>query len=209
AEISQGEVLETHAAVEEQRAEFEFEAPVAEAEISQGEVLETQAAVEEQRAEFEFEAPVAEAEVSQGEVLETQAAVEEQRAEFETPAASEAQLAASEVAETRSGLEGGVLSTADRQVSGFETSYEAERSVVDAVPGYTARTDVSSAPMPAASVVVDLKNLTLDQIPQQLIDEIVRRTIAQMSENVVREIAWEVVPDLAELLIKKKLEGRL
>jgi hypothetical protein len=27
-----------------------------------------------------------------------------------------------------------------------------------------------------------------------------------MSEKVVREIAWEVVPELAELLIKKKLE---
>jgi hypothetical protein len=27
-----------------------------------------------------------------------------------------------------------------------------------------------------------------------------------MSDKVVREIAWEVVPDLAELLIKRQLE---
>jgi hypothetical protein len=27
-----------------------------------------------------------------------------------------------------------------------------------------------------------------------------------MSDKVVREVAWEVVPDLAELLIKKQLE---
>jgi hypothetical protein len=27
-----------------------------------------------------------------------------------------------------------------------------------------------------------------------------------MSDKVVREIAWEVVPDLAELLIKEQLE---
>jgi hypothetical protein len=27
-----------------------------------------------------------------------------------------------------------------------------------------------------------------------------------MSDKVVREIAWEVVPDLAELLIKQQLE---
>jgi hypothetical protein len=27
-----------------------------------------------------------------------------------------------------------------------------------------------------------------------------------MSEKVVREIAWEVVPDLAELLIKRRLD---
>jgi hypothetical protein len=30
--------------------------------------------------------------------------------------------------------------------------------------------------------------------------------VAQMSERVVREIAWEVVPDLAERLIKQRLE---
>ncbi len=59
---------------------------------------------------------------------------------------------------------------------------------------------------PVAQARIDLQNLTIDQIPQHLIDEIVKRTIAQMSENVVREIAWEVVPDLAELLIKKKLD---
>jgi CheY-like chemotaxis protein len=38
------------------------------------------------------------------------------------------------------------------------------------------------------------------------IDAIARRVVEQMSEKVVREIAWDVVPELAELLIKKKLE---
>ena len=28
----------------------------------------------------------------------------------------------------------------------------------------------------------------------------------QLSEKVIREIAWEVVPELSEILIKKKLE---
>jgi CheY-like chemotaxis protein len=42
-------------------------------------------------------------------------------------------------------------------------------------------------------------------IPQAVIDDIVKRVVAEMSERVVREIAWEVVPDLAELLIKKHL----
>jgi hypothetical protein len=35
---------------------------------------------------------------------------------------------------------------------------------------------------------------------------VVRRVVAQISEQVVREIAWEVVPDLAERLIKQRLE---
>ncbi|HLL72785.1 MAG TPA: response regulator [Pyrinomonadaceae bacterium] len=40
----------------------------------------------------------------------------------------------------------------------------------------------------------------------EMLDEVVRRVVAHMSEQVVREIAWEVVPDLAERLIKQRLE---
>ena len=48
----------------------------------------------------------------------------------------------------------------------------------------------------------------LGAIPSDLIDEVVRRTVERMSDDVIREIAWEVVPDLAEALIKKHLAGR-
>lgn len=41
-----------------------------------------------------------------------------------------------------------------------------------------------------------------------MIDAIARRAVELMSEKVVREIAWEVVPELAELLIKQKLEEK-
>ena len=40
----------------------------------------------------------------------------------------------------------------------------------------------------------------------EAIDAIARRAVEHLSEKVVREIAWEVVPELAELLIKKRLE---
>ncbi|MEW6128820.1 MAG: response regulator [Acidobacteriota bacterium] len=36
---------------------------------------------------------------------------------------------------------------------------------------------------------------------QELIDEIVRRVVAQLSDRVVREIAWEVVPDCVERVV--------
>lgn len=38
------------------------------------------------------------------------------------------------------------------------------------------------------------------------VDAIARRAVELMSDSVVREIAWEVVPELAELLIKRRLE---
>lgn len=44
------------------------------------------------------------------------------------------------------------------------------------------------------------------QLSPEMIDAIARRAVELMSDKVIREIAWEVVPDLAELLIKKQLE---
>ncbi|MGA9771907.1 MAG: response regulator [Blastocatellia bacterium] len=40
------------------------------------------------------------------------------------------------------------------------------------------------------------------EISPALIDEIVRRVVARMSDSVVREIAWDVVPDCVERVIK-------
>jgi CheY-like chemotaxis protein len=45
-----------------------------------------------------------------------------------------------------------------------------------------------------------------DQLSPEAVDAIARRVVELMSDKVVREIAWEVVPELAELLIKQKLE---
>ncbi len=48
--------------------------------------------------------------------------------------------------------------------------------------------------------------LRAEQLSPEAIDAIARRVVELMSDKVVREIAWEVVPELAELLIKQKLE---
>jgi CheY-like chemotaxis protein len=50
---------------------------------------------------------------------------------------------------------------------------------------------------PAASAAAPAVELS-----PALMDEIVRRVVAQLSESVVREIAWEVVPDCVERVIK-------
>jgi CheY-like chemotaxis protein len=46
------------------------------------------------------------------------------------------------------------------------------------------------------------------QLSPEMIDAIARRAVEMMSDKVVREIAWEVVPELAELLIKRQLEEK-
>jgi len=49
---------------------------------------------------------------------------------------------------------------------------------------------------------------TMDRLSPEDIDAIARRVVEQISDKVVREIAWDVVPDLAELLIKQRLEEK-
>ena len=44
------------------------------------------------------------------------------------------------------------------------------------------------------------------QLSHEMVDAIARRVVELMSDGVVREIAWEVVPDLAERLIRERLE---
>lgn len=47
------------------------------------------------------------------------------------------------------------------------------------------------------------------EISEELVNEIVRRVVERLSEKAVREIAWEVVPEMAELIIKKMTEQKL
>jgi CheY-like chemotaxis protein len=49
---------------------------------------------------------------------------------------------------------------------------------------------------------------SLQQLSPEMIDAIARRAVEHLSEKVVQEIAWEVVPQMAELLIKRQLEEK-
>ena len=61
---------------------------------------------------------------------------------------------------------------------------------------------------PAPAAVSPATSISADQLSPETMDAIARRVVEMMSDKVVREIAWEVVPDLAELLIKRQLEER-
>lgn len=55
---------------------------------------------------------------------------------------------------------------------------------------------------------IESQNASAEELPPDAIDAIARRVMERMSEKVVREIAWEVVPELSELLIKQKLNDQ-
>jgi len=72
----------------------------------------------------------------------------------------------------------------------------ATETVEVAQPGREAE---ESAPASSASPA------NLPGLSAEAIDAIARRVVERLSDKVVREIAWEVVPELSELLIKQKL----
>ena len=84
---------------------------------------------------------------------------------------------------------------------------ETEFPVADASVADTSASDrsaaYSSASQPSSAPVA---SFSADQLSPEMIDVIARRCVELMSDKVIREIAWEVVPDLAELLIKRQLE---
>ena len=43
-------------------------------------------------------------------------------------------------------------------------------------------------------------------IPDEIVDMLVERVASRLTRDVIEEVVWQVVPDLAEKLIKKKLE---
>ena len=64
-----------------------------------------------------------------------------------------------------------------------------------------------AAPEPEISTAAPAAGkVSLEGLSPDVIDAIARRAVEHLSDKVIREIAWEVVPDLAELLIKRQLE---
>lgn len=66
----------------------------------------------------------------------------------------------------------------------------------------------SVAPQAAATAEPQAMNIDPGQLSPEMIDAIARRVVEHMSDKVVQEIAWEVVPHLAELMIKRQLEEK-
>jgi hypothetical protein len=65
---------------------------------------------------------------------------------------------------------------------------------------------ISSSEAEAAAPAAQTADVS-DLWPEN-VDAIARRLVEQMSEKIVREIVWEVVPELAELLIKQRLDEK-
>lgn len=48
--------------------------------------------------------------------------------------------------------------------------------------------------------------ISADQLSDEALDKIVRKVVEKMSTDIISEIAWEVVPELSEILIRRSIE---
>ena len=60
----------------------------------------------------------------------------------------------------------------------------------------------------AMSCVRGFPAATSNQVSEDFLNLIVDRVVRRMSPDVIREVAWEVVPDLSEALIRRSIEER-
>ncbi|HET9531526.1 MAG TPA: response regulator [Blastocatellia bacterium] len=99
-----------------------------------------------------------------------------------------------------------VTEPAATERSQHETGFDFQP--VDEAP--PAERAIAEPPQPAPAQETSTPQTVTEAGPSpELIDEIVRRVVAQMSDQVVREIAWEVVPDCVERVVKELARDEL
>jgi CheY-like chemotaxis protein len=82
------------------------------------------------------------------------------------------------------------------EISGADESFEAEPAEEAFAEGGEPKTEVQ---------VVEMEDQPTQALSDDDVDRIARRVIELMGNETVREIAWDVIPDLAEIVIKDRL----
>ncbi len=72
-------------------------------------------------------------------------------------------------------------------------------------PTAVAATAAPAAPAAAPAMPMGSVSLPSDSLSDEDVDRIARRLVEILGDKVVRDVAWEVVPDLAEVVIKDRL----
>lgn len=92
---------------------------------------------------------------------------------------------------------------ATETVEDHETGFEFASTAAESAQAPAQAEEIQTADIQQQPTLSSEQVMQVVEIPETLIDEIVRRVVAQLSETVVREIAWEVVPDCVERIVRE------
>lgn len=118
--------------------------------------------------------------------------IEEKKEEISEEMAEKETLQEGSIEESESIADKGDTLPPQPQIGGFEKEFNKEKEPEMAEPAEVIKKTLSEGD----------KKIILDD---NTIDDIAERIIAKVIEKNVKEIAWEVIPDLAEALIKKRI----
>jgi CheY-like chemotaxis protein len=82
---------------------------------------------------------------------------------------------------------------------------EAPEAFADTVVNSQITDDVNSQITDDVNPQITDVNPQMTDLTDEQVDRIARRVVQLMSEQVVRNIAWEVIPDLAEMVVKERI----
>jgi len=98
----------------------------------------------------------------------------------------------------------------EAQVESYTESYAEQAPEPEAEPMWepaAAEADFAEPPPPPPALSPETPSIPIAarDLSDEQVDRIARRVIELMSDHVVRNIAWEVIPDLAEMVVKERI----
>ncbi|HEV7519161.1 MAG TPA: response regulator [Thermoanaerobaculia bacterium] len=99
----------------------------------------------------------------------------------------------------------GSLAAVEHQIAAHAPEPEALPDLPDWASAPVAAAAPAVAPAASAAMPVGSVALRSDRLSDEDVDRIARRLVELLGDKVVRDVAWEVVPDLAEVVIKDRL----
>ena len=73
------------------------------------------------------------------------------------------------------------------------------------VPHPIAAPEPEPEPTPEAAPAAAASAVAIGDLTEEQIDRIARRVVQLLSADVVKNIAWEVIPDMAEMVVKERI----
>ncbi|HUR80860.1 MAG TPA: response regulator [Thermoanaerobaculia bacterium] len=75
------------------------------------------------------------------------------------------------------------------------------------IPAAEAAAEPAEPAVPATALAPESPSIPIrsNELTDEQVDRIARRVVELMSDHVVRNIAWEVIPDLAEMVVKERI----
>src|SRR5262249_3347592 len=85
-------------------------------------------------------------------------------------------------------------------------AHAAEHEPLPDLPDWASEPLTPATPPPAQTAMpVGSVSLRSDRLSDEDVDRVARRVIELLGDKVVRDVAWEVIPDLAEVVIKDRI----